>query len=42
LAQDEASCVVYGMPQAAVAAGAVTRITALNDLAGVIRQLVDG
>ena len=41
LAQDEASCVVYGMPQAAVAAGAVVRIEALNDIAGVIRQLVD-
>jgi two-component system chemotaxis response regulator CheB len=41
LAQNEASCVVYGMPQAAVAASAVVQIVALNDLAGVIRRLVD-
>lgn len=41
LAQNEASCVVYGMPQAAVAAGAVVRIEPLNDLAAAIRQLVD-
>jgi two-component system chemotaxis response regulator CheB len=41
LAQNEASCVVYGMPQAAVAAGAVTRVEALSDLADIIRQLVD-
>jgi two-component system, chemotaxis family, protein-glutamate methylesterase/glutaminase len=41
LAQNEASCVVYGMPQAAVVAGAVERIEALEDLAGIIRRLVD-
>jgi two-component system, chemotaxis family, protein-glutamate methylesterase/glutaminase len=41
LAQNEASCVVYGMPQAAVATGAVVRIEPLNDLAGIILQLVD-
>jgi two-component system, chemotaxis family, protein-glutamate methylesterase/glutaminase len=41
LAQNEASCVVYGMPQAAVAAGAVERIEALDDLADVIRRLAD-
>jgi len=41
LAQNETSCVVYGMPQAAIAAGAVVQIAPLNDLAGVIRQLVD-
>jgi two-component system, chemotaxis family, protein-glutamate methylesterase/glutaminase len=41
LAQNETSCVVYGMPQSAIAAGAVVRIEALNDLADVIRQLVD-
>jgi two-component system chemotaxis response regulator CheB len=41
LAQNETSCVVYGMPQAAVAAGAVVRIEPLSDLASVILQLVD-
>jgi two-component system chemotaxis response regulator CheB len=41
LAQDETSCVVYGMPQAAVAAGAVVRIELLSGLAASIRQLVD-
>lgn len=35
-AQDAASCVVYGMPQAAVAAGAVTYSVPLNNLAGSI------
>ncbi|MEO7911308.1 MAG: CheB methylesterase domain-containing protein [Roseiflexaceae bacterium] len=41
LAQNEASCVVYGMPQAAVAAGAVVRIEPLSDLATIILQLVE-
>lgn len=41
LAQNEASCVVYGMPQAAVAAGAVVRIEPLSDMATAILQLVD-
>jgi two-component system chemotaxis response regulator CheB len=41
LAQNETSCVVYGMPQAAVASGAVVRIEPLSDLAAVILQLVD-
>jgi two-component system, chemotaxis family, protein-glutamate methylesterase/glutaminase len=41
LAQNETSCVVYGMPQAAVAAGAVMRIEPLSDLAAVILQLVE-
>ncbi len=36
LGQDEASCVVYGMPQAALAAGAVTRMESLSHLADVI------
>lgn len=37
LAQDEASCVVYGMPQAAIAAGAVDRVEPLLNIAAVIR-----
>jgi len=41
LAQNEASCVVYGMPQAAVVAGAVVRIEPLSDLATAILRLVD-
>jgi two-component system, chemotaxis family, protein-glutamate methylesterase/glutaminase len=41
LAQNEASCVVYGMPQAAVAAGAVVRIEPLSELAGAILQLIN-
>lgn len=38
LAQDEASCVVYGMPKAAVALGAVERVVALQDMAAVLRS----
>ena len=33
LAQDEASCVVYGMPKEAVRKGAVERSVALADIA---------
>ncbi len=33
IAQDEASCVVYGMPRAAVAAGAVEEVVNLRDIA---------
>lgn len=40
LAQDEASCVVYGMPQAAVALGAVRQVEPLDNLANAIRQHV--
>jgi two-component system chemotaxis response regulator CheB len=39
LGQDEASCVVYGMPQAAAIAGAVARVESLANLAGVILAL---
>lgn len=42
LAQDEASCVVYGMPRAAVAAGVVSRSVALDQLATVLRTLAGG
>jgi len=40
LAQDAASCVVYGMPRAAVEAGAIVRSEALAAIAGTIRELV--
>jgi len=43
LAQDEASCVVYGMPKAAVAAGAVDQIEPLANLARAInQQMIEG
>ncbi|MET3107600.1 two-component system chemotaxis response regulator CheB [Oxalobacteraceae bacterium GrIS 2.11] len=35
-AQDEASCVVFGMPREAVAVGAVHEVAPLNDLAGLV------
>lgn len=38
LAQDEASCVVYGMPQAAIAAGAVRQIEPLGQIGAAIRR----
>lgn len=38
LGQDEASCVVYGMPQAAVQANAVQQVGALDELAAMITQ----
>jgi two-component system chemotaxis response regulator CheB len=40
LAQDAASCVVYGMPRAAVEAGAITRSEPLATIADVILELV--
>jgi len=40
LAQDAASCVVYGMPRAAVEAGAIVRSAPLATLAGTILGLV--
>lgn len=39
LGQDEASCVVYGMPQAAFLAGVVTRVESLSNIASVILTL---
>lgn len=38
LAQDETSCVVYGMPQAAVAAGAVIQVEQLSNIAQAVLQ----
>lgn len=40
LAQDEASCAVYGMPRAAVEAGAVDEVSPLEAIAGRIVELV--
>jgi two-component system chemotaxis response regulator CheB len=40
VAQDEASCVVYGMPQAAFLLGAVTRVEPLETLANAILKHV--
>lgn len=40
LAQDEASCTVYGMPGAAVARGAVERVLALSNLASTLLSLI--
>lgn len=38
LAQDEASCVVFGMPKEAIAAGAVDMVLPLKDIAGMLVQ----
>ncbi len=37
--QDEASCVVYGMPREAAACGAVEFVSPLNEIAGVLLRL---
>lgn len=42
IAQDEASCVVYGMPRAAVEAGAVDAVLPLDQIAGRIAARVRG
>ena len=36
LAQDEASCVVFGMPKEAIKAGAVDKVLPLHEIAGAI------
>lgn len=41
LAQDEASCVVFGMPREAFANGGAERLVPLNAMAGEIQALVD-
>jgi two-component system chemotaxis response regulator CheB len=40
LAQDEATCVVFGMPKEAIGAGVVDQIVPLDRLAGMIVRLV--
>src|SRR5262249_28262298 len=40
LAQDEATCVVYGMPRAAVAAGAISQVVPLPEMAAAITAQV--
>ena len=42
IAQDEASCVVYGMPKAAVDAGVADAVLPLNSIAGRITAIVRG
>ena len=39
IGQDEASCVVYGMPRAAALAGLVDRVLPLDDIAGILCEL---
>jgi two-component system chemotaxis response regulator CheB len=42
IAQDEASCVVYGMPKAAVDAGVADAVLPLDAIAGRIAAVVKG
>jgi two-component system chemotaxis response regulator CheB len=42
IAQDEASCVVFGMPKEAIATGVVDVICPLDGIAGEIRKTVQG
>jgi two-component system chemotaxis response regulator CheB len=41
IAQDEKTCVVYGMPKAAVETGAVDYVLPLNDIAGKITDILE-
>ncbi|TVR14102.1 MAG: chemotaxis response regulator protein-glutamate methylesterase [Planctomycetota bacterium] len=41
IAQDEASCVVFGMPKEAIAAGAVDTVVPLSDIAQTILRLAE-
>jgi two-component system chemotaxis response regulator CheB len=38
-AQDQQSCVIFGMPRSAVESGCVDRVVPLDDLASVIRRV---
>jgi chemotaxis response regulator CheB len=40
IAQDEATCVVYGMPKAAAQLGAAARVLALPDIADEVTSFV--
>jgi len=42
VAQDEASCVVFGMPKEAIAAGAVDEVLPVQDIAGRLLQRLGG
>jgi two-component system chemotaxis response regulator CheB len=42
IAQDEATSVVYGMPRAAVAAGAAREVLPLGSIGARLRELLDG
>ena len=42
IAQDEASCVVFGMPKEAITAGVVDIVSPLDGIAGEIRKIVSG
>ncbi|MBF0387243.1 MAG: chemotaxis-specific protein-glutamate methyltransferase CheB [Candidatus Omnitrophica bacterium] len=41
IAQDEASCIVFGMPKEAITLGVVDRVCALNDIAPVIIEMIN-
>jgi two-component system chemotaxis response regulator CheB len=40
IAQDEASCVVFGMPREAIQAGVIDTIVPLNQIAGTIVRAI--
>ena len=42
VAQDEASCVVFGMPKEAIAAGGVDEVVPIDNVAGTVARLLDG